>query len=702
MPSEDRLEQLLVRWEELRDSGVETSTNDLCGESPDLVAPLRRRIEALKEMDWLSGFLAPSRVSQLPAWPAQGSPGDLAPGTEPIAGYRLGRRLGRGGFGEVWQAEAPDGTPVALKFVPWDETTASAEFRAQAALDGIRHPHLLTVFGTWRTDHFLVIAMELAEQTLFDRLQEVQAQGLSGIPPGKLLEYFGQCAAAIDFLHERDIQHRDVKPQNLLLVKGEAKVGDFGLARLLAHSATGHTGLLTVAYAAPEFFDGRTTRHSDQYGLAITYCQLRGGRLPFRGTLAGMMAGHLQQSPDLSMLPDYERPVLERALAKQPAERWPSCQAFVQALSWAKESPLPSASRPSLKERDMQAGAPIGRPPPLQRNSFVAVMVGLLAAACLLPPLAKRLIPSPQFEMPSVPLNIRQVVVGRINPPLDRLVAFTNGGIGPLLWDVEGRRVLRGFPGGKSGPAVALAPFGSPYGLTGDDLGNVELWNLENGEEVRRLKGHTANISSVAFSPDGRYGLSGSDDGTVRYWDLKTGNQLKCCEGHQSFVTSVCFDPTGQGAISGGLDGRVICWDLNTGQPLWRVNPHTARVSSVVVSRDGRYVLSTGWDRTMKLLDTSENGKQLRSFEHDATEVTAAAFLNESDILASVVDRRVCVWDSLTGRRLHCSEEQPSGIQSMALLGVPELPAAVVGTSAHGLRFLNIPPEFLPGHRANK
>src|SRR5262249_3560431 len=69
-----------------------------------------------------------------------------------------------------------------------------------------------------------------------------------------------------------------------------------------------------------------------QYSLAVTYCLLRGGRLPFTGGPAALVAGHLHRPPDLSMLPQRERPVVARALAKEPSKRWPNCRAFVAAL----------------------------------------------------------------------------------------------------------------------------------------------------------------------------------------------------------------------------------------------------------------------------------------------------------------------------------------------------------------------------------
>ncbi len=152
-----------------------------------------------------------------------------------------------------------------------------------------------------------------------------------------------EAAKGIDYLNEPHhpsaaggsvgVQHKDVKPQNLLLMGGSVKVADFGLAKLLEHTVISAGGGLTPLYAAPEFFNGQATRWSDQYCLAVSYCQLRGGRLPFEGSGAEVMAGHLTQLPNLAMLPECERPAVARALAKRPEERWPTCRAFVDFLA---------------------------------------------------------------------------------------------------------------------------------------------------------------------------------------------------------------------------------------------------------------------------------------------------------------------------------------------------------------------------------
>ena len=128
----------------------------------------------------------------------------------------------------------------------------------------VRHPHLLATFGSWQVGRYLIIAMELAERTLLDRFREAAGQGFPGIPAPEIHEHFLDAARGLDYLNEPrhpsggaepvGIQHRDVKPQNLLLVGGSVKVADFGLARILEHTQTSHTGSMTPAYAAPEFF----------------------------------------------------------------------------------------------------------------------------------------------------------------------------------------------------------------------------------------------------------------------------------------------------------------------------------------------------------------------------------------------------------------------------------------------------------------
>jgi formylglycine-generating enzyme required for sulfatase activity len=269
-------------------------------------------------------------------------------GEKPVPGYVLQKRLGRGGFGEVWQAQAPGEIPIAMKFIALGSQAGALELRALEAVKAIRHPHLVSHFGAWQLHGYLILAMELADSSLMDELKQAVKQGQPGIPCPVLLEYMRDAAEGLDHLKEVKLLHRDVKPQNLLIVGKRVKVGDFGLLKVLEEQSAA-SGSMTPMYAAPEMFDHRVSEHSDQYSLAITYCQLRGNTLPFQGTTpTRLMHAHLMEEPDLSMLTDAERPVILRALAKQPDQRWPHCTAWVQALKAALglESPQPPPLQP--------------------------------------------------------------------------------------------------------------------------------------------------------------------------------------------------------------------------------------------------------------------------------------------------------------------------------------------------------------------
>ena len=158
----------------------------------------------------------------------------------------------------------------------------------------------------------LILALELCERTLQDYLAERNQHGYPGLPDAELLELVRDAARGLDALNAQGIQHRDVKPKNLLLSGGGVKVGDFGLAKFLEQIDATNTGMLSAAYAAPETFHGRTTAFSDQYSLAVSYLQLLTGRLPFNGSPAEMMNGHLNYAPDLSRLPQEQRPIVAR------------------------------------------------------------------------------------------------------------------------------------------------------------------------------------------------------------------------------------------------------------------------------------------------------------------------------------------------------------------------------------------------------
>jgi serine/threonine protein kinase len=264
-----------------------------------------------------------------------------SPDTEPIPGYRLLAPLGRGGFGEVWKCEAPGGLLKAIKFVPGSlhslDATAPAdeELRAIQHVKTVRHPFILSMERVEVVDGELVIVSELADRSLADVLHQQRAAGKPGIPRDTLLAYLREAAEALDVMHVRHgVQHLDVKPQNLFLVSDHVKVGDFGLVQSVSGGADGVAiGAITPLYAPPEVFQGRISTHSDQYSLAIVYQELLTGGLPFIGRNSRqLMMQHVQSEPDLEALSEADRPIVARALAKDPSARFRSCSELINVL----------------------------------------------------------------------------------------------------------------------------------------------------------------------------------------------------------------------------------------------------------------------------------------------------------------------------------------------------------------------------------
>jgi serine/threonine protein kinase len=267
----------------------------------------------------------------------------LHPGLKPYPGYRLGQFVGRGGFSEVWQAEVEGGPKVALKFVPCDSgAVAAREIRTIQKMRLLEHPNLLRIDKVWCYENHIVLAMELADADLDDLFEVYQEEFGTPVPVEQVCMYLTQAASALDFLNARQhridgrlvsFQHCDVKPGNMLLFGDTIKVADFGLSVQTSAARQSFQKAGTVAYAAPEAFEGQVSNHSDQYALAVSYCWLRGARLPFPLADSFSPVALRNRPPaDLSMLSADERPIIARALSRAAVDRWPSCSELMRRL----------------------------------------------------------------------------------------------------------------------------------------------------------------------------------------------------------------------------------------------------------------------------------------------------------------------------------------------------------------------------------
>lgn len=277
---------------------------------------------------------------------------------ELLPGYTAIERLGAGGYGEVWKVNAPGGLLKAVKVIYGyvAEERACRELKALHNIKEVRHPFLLSLERIEVVDGRLMIVTELADMSLVDRFEQCRKANLPGIAREELLGYLRDAADALDYmLQTHSLQHLDVKPENLLLTSGRTKVADFGLVKEIADKTRSLVGAMTPTYAAPEVFEGKASRFSDQYSLAIVFQEMLTGVLPFPGRNAAQLAAqHTRSRPQLASLCAADRELVRRALAKRPQDRFPSCREFIDALCNTKRLPVAPQEAPQHPQRDDQ------------------------------------------------------------------------------------------------------------------------------------------------------------------------------------------------------------------------------------------------------------------------------------------------------------------------------------------------------------
>ena len=283
---------------------------------------------------------------------------------EPIPGYKVVQRIGAGGYGEVWTAQAPGDLTKAIKFVYGllDEDRAARELKALTRIKSVRHPFLLSLERIEVVNGQLLIVTELADSSLKDRFETCRKEGKPGIPREELLSYLRDTADALDYMSEQhSLQHLDVKPENLLLLGGRVKVADFGLVKDIHDHTASMMGGLTPVYAPPEVFEGRPSRRSDQYSLAIVYQEMLTGVVPFPGrTAAQLAAQHLNAKPRVTSLPAEDQPIVLKALAKKSNDRYSSCRELIDTLLGGRRGGghgVYTPPKPAVDDRSVTLGA---------------------------------------------------------------------------------------------------------------------------------------------------------------------------------------------------------------------------------------------------------------------------------------------------------------------------------------------------------
>jgi serine/threonine-protein kinase len=255
-----------------------------------------------------------------------------------LAGYRLDALIARGGMGVVYRAtQMALERPVALKVIashlaedPRFRDRFLRESRLAARLD---HPNVVTVFDSREEDGELIVAMRFVKGG--DLKNRIVQEG--PLPPGEAITLLGQVAEALDAAHAAGIVHRDVKPHNILLEDGRAYLSDFGLAKALGDSGVLSEASIvgTVEYMSPEQWRGeKVGPAADVYSLGCVLYEAVTGVAPY--------ARHESESEP--KLPEGLEAVIERAVSKDPADRYSTAGALIDAAR-KRQSGAPAPTR---------------------------------------------------------------------------------------------------------------------------------------------------------------------------------------------------------------------------------------------------------------------------------------------------------------------------------------------------------------------
>lgn len=405
---------------------------------------------------------------------------------ETLGRYRVLRRLGRGGMGDVWLCEDQRlNRQVAVKTLPARNQQDKAyvqrfeqEAKAAAAL---HHPHILSVldYGQQELPNGTILSYivmpYISGGSLAERVAYYSGQKHL-MPTEEALAFLTQMAEAIDYAHKQHIIHRDIKPDNMLLRdENWLLLADFGIARMVGTDqplTTASRGFGTPEFMAPEQARGRAEMTSDNYSLAVVAYLLLTGRLPFQGdTAIATVMQHVIEEPSApSLFNPFLSPVSEqillRGLAKDPVQRPAMAQEFVTQLADA------------IRDTGYQA------------RSFQTIHD--------LPELAfKESLPALPIQTERVSLSRRQFFVG------GALVATGLVGLGSGVWGV----------------ARNLSPANTMQ-LPVQATVSVRPFVSGTNRPLLVLTGHSGPAASLLWSHDGRFLISGGSDNLVLRWDI--------------------------------------------------------------------------------------------------------------------------------------------------------------------------------------
>lgn len=532
-----------------------------------------------------------------------------------VGGNRLLGRLGHGGMGQVYLGRSVGGRPVAVKLIR-REYAQRPQFRGRFAreVEAARrvggHYTAQVIAADPQADPPWMVTAYVPGPSL----QEAVAK--AGPLPVEAVQTLGAgLAEGLAAIHACGLVHRDVKPENVILGPDGPRVIDFGIARALgANAMTGHGEILgTWLYMSPEQARGVGVEAAGDvfsFGSVLTFAAT--GHSPFAAESDAAVVHRItQESPNLSGVPAPLINLITACLRKAPAGRITIPEILTRLADTSRRWPPPTVvDLINSKVSDFSA---ISGPPSYE-------------AAPNAKPWADLTVP------PSVPPGPPPGPVESNPPP-------------PEPTGVRRRAVLLSGLGVVAGAASIGVAFSVANSAT-HSRSTHKPPSRRPAADPNVLTGHTAAVTTVAFSHDGKTLASSSEDHTIRLWDLASRRTAATLAGHAGAVTSVAFSPDWKTLASGSADRTVRLWDLASRQTTATLTGHTETVTSVAFSPEKGFLASGSTDQTARLWTVADRQVAGTLRKRPAT-VTYVTFGPDGTVLMTAyADNTVGFWST--------------------------------------------------------
>ncbi len=519
-----------------------------------------------------------------------------------------------------------DRAPVIIKlFRPALVQELQKDFLAQGrALMQLDHPHILKVRDMGVENHYPFLVSDYVPSSA---LRQKFPRGKAH-PLGTFLPYLKQIASALEYVHRHHILHGDVRPEHILVEQNDhIFLTDFTIEVILQNQEQlNYQRTESIAYTAPERIQGKATAASDLYSLGIVVYELLCGEVPFARSYIETANLHLNAAPPslrgkVPGIPASVEKVVLMALSKEPAERFTTVQAFVNALDQAQNARAGGAARskavvpyPALSSvaETRIVPPPAAMVPPSPVSSPIPSAPSLpLTPARLSPPQQEpvvREVSSPPMQ-PVLPITSEPVIKDSpLAPRRSDTVSMTRrifavGLVGLAAAGGAGSWYLLSHRLAKSTPPL-VTPDGTPPATR----------TSVNNTNVLIFSGHLTGVNALSWSPDGKRIASASNDTFVQVFDASTGKRLLIYRGHTKEVAAVSWSPDGKRIASGGQDATVQIWDAGTGKQGFVYKGHKDRVDALSWSSDSTQIASGSEDKTVQIW-SADNGQMSFNFQ---------------------------------------------------------------------------------------